>query len=70
METEVYIVCWTAEVNRGTPETSSYEDEYEVFKDGTSTENLIAATKRYEEVRNLSYTHTANLTKVLKSTDH
>ena len=45
-------------------------DHYWAFTDGTSKENKDAATRKYNELLNDEKCYSANLTKILKSSDY
>jgi hypothetical protein len=61
MKNNMYIVCWC----------TLTEDFYEVFIDSTSQENLVNAERRYNEVLKTEQDlYSANLCKVIKSTDY
>lgn len=62
-----YIVVWTEDV----PEVQGGKmDDYEVFKDGTELQNYEKAMKRYKEVLLIENLYSANLCKIMNSTDH
>jgi hypothetical protein len=61
----MYLVCWV-DTNKG----KWLENKYEVFIDSTSEENLTNAKKKYEEIIEDEDTYSANLCKIVQSTDY
>lgn len=61
MNKDMYLVCWC----------TLSEDHYESFIDSTSEENLANAERRYNELLETEQDlYSANLCKVVKSTDY
>lgn len=59
-----YIVCWVEEVG------DKKVDNYEVFIDGTTEQNYDDAKKVYKNLKKDKTVYSANLAKIIKSTDY
>lgn len=67
----MYIVCWVKQSTKQTTDISpKNKDKYQVFTDSTSKENKKQAEEFYNKVLNKDSTYSANLCKIIKSSDY
>lgn len=64
-----YIVCWV-KISATSAISNEYTDHYKVFIDGSSKENKKAAMKKYKSLLTKKKVYSANICKVIKSTDY
>lgn len=65
-----YIVCWMAILEKPDKEGNIHKDHYQTYMDKTDDENLIDATEHYNLLVNNKNIYSANICKVVKSTDY
>ncbi len=67
-DVDKYVVTWAEKAF--SPSGVVYVNKFQVFVDQTSTKNASSAFERYNELLDSRLVYTANISKILESTDY